>query len=192
MELNKRYITPEILTEMSFKLGAMVYMDGFVPDYIIALWRGGTPIGCHVHELFEYKGIFVDHIAIRTSSYVGMDNSGGVAVHAMKYVTKNLKPGAKILIVDDVFESGKTVMAVLEKITRESGISFGDLQIRVATLFYKPKGNKTYIKPSYYLEETDRWLVFPHEVEGMDLEEIRQSKGQTVYEIFKGLENFKN
>lgn len=183
----KRYITPNELTEMSFKLGAKVYHEGFVPDYLIALWRGGAQIGCHVHELFKFKGISIDHIAVRTSSYVGTDNSGGVTVHALRYVTKNLKPGAKILIVDDVFESGKSVTAVLEKITKESGISFSNLDIRIATLFYKPKSNRGYIQPTYYLTTTDSWLVFPHEVEGMDLEEIRRSKGENVYKIFEDL-----
>ena len=36
--------------------------------------------------------------------------------------------------------------------------------------------NKTKRKPDYYLHETDKWLVFPHELEGLSMQEIKDNK----------------
>ena len=49
-------------------------------------------------------------------------------------------------------------------------------EIRVATPYFKPEKNKTDRKPDYYLYETDKWLVFPHELEGLSLQEIENNK----------------
>ena len=46
----------------------------------------------------------------------------------------------------------------------------------VATPYYKPNKNESKYKPDYYLHETDQWLVFPHELEGLSLEEIQKNK----------------
>lgn len=96
------YISPNELAIKSYMLGALVYNSGFKPDFMIALWRGGATIGCYVHELLEHKNVHVDHIAIRTSRQPDVS----VIVHTLNYVTNNIKEGSKILIVDDVFDSG--------------------------------------------------------------------------------------
>ena len=49
-------------------------------------------------------------------------------------------------------------------------------EIRVATPYFKPAKNKTKRKPDYYLYETDKWLVFPHELEGLSMQEINDNK----------------
>jgi hypoxanthine phosphoribosyltransferase len=51
----------------------MVLKSGFRPTRIIAIWRGGVPIGVAVQELLDYFGVATDHIAIRASSYRGID-----------------------------------------------------------------------------------------------------------------------
>jgi hypothetical protein len=48
--------------------------------------------------------------------------------------------------------------------------------IRIATAWFKPKYNLTDIVPDYYNNETDQWLVFPHELEGLTREEIFTNK----------------
>ena len=45
-------------------------------------------------------------------------------------------------------------------------------EIRVAAPFYKPSRNRTARVPDYYLHETDRWIKFPHSLEGLTMEEI--------------------
>ena len=49
-------------------------------------------------------------------------------------------------------------------------------EIKVATPYYKPTKNKTDRKPDFYLHETDEWLVFPHELDGLTVEEIKENK----------------
>ena len=54
---DKCYITAQQLLEDSFRVAAQVYEDGFRPDFIIGIWRGGAPIGIAVQEYYDYKGI---------------------------------------------------------------------------------------------------------------------------------------
>ena len=49
-------------------------------------------------------------------------------------------------------------------------------EIRIATPYYKPGNNKTSRRPDYYLHETEQWLVFPHELDGLTMEEIAANK----------------
>ena len=44
--------------------------------------------------------------------------------------------------------------------------------------WYKPQNNTTDIVPDYYVNESDEWLVFPHEIAGLSEEEIRAGKGE--------------
>ena len=48
--------------------------------------------------------------------------------------------------------------------------------IRTATVYYKPSMAKVDFVPDYYIHETDKWLVFPHEIDGLTKEEIVQAK----------------
>ena len=82
--MNKIVLSAQDLLEDSFRLGLRVLEDGFRPTMIIAIWRGGTPVGMAVQEVLHYCGVESDHIAIRTSSYVGVDQRGAVAVHSLK------------------------------------------------------------------------------------------------------------
>jgi len=64
----KLYLSAQGLLEDAFRLGTMVLRSGFRPTVMVAIWRGGAPIGITVQELLDAFGIETDHIAIRTSS----------------------------------------------------------------------------------------------------------------------------
>ena len=49
-------------------------------------------------------------------------------------------------------------------------------EIRIATPYFKPGKNKTSRNPNYYIHETDSWLVFPHELDGLTVEELVNNK----------------
>jgi hypoxanthine phosphoribosyltransferase len=68
----KRYLTAQELLNDSFELGLRIFQSGFKPSFIIAIWRGGTPVGIAVQEMLDHLGVKTDHIAIRTSSYYGI------------------------------------------------------------------------------------------------------------------------
>jgi hypothetical protein len=48
--------------------------------------------------------------------------------------------------------------------------------IRIATVWYKPARNQTALKPDYFIHESNEWLVFPHEIDGLTPKEIRAHK----------------
>lgn len=162
--------------DSSLLLAEKIFDSGFKPDFIVAIWRGGTPVGIVIQELYEYFGISTDHIAIRTSYYSGMNEvRNDVRVHGLEYLIKNINAEDSLLIVDDVFDSGNSIRAALEKINGYARRNTPK-DIRIATPYYKPSKNKTDIVPDYFVHETDDWLVFPHELKGLSLDEIREHK----------------
>ena len=174
--MEKVYITAQSLLEDSFRLAAQVYKDGFRPEFIIGIWRGGTPVGIAVQEFFEYKKVHTDHIAVRTSSYYGINQqSKTIKVHGLQYLVENANADDSLLIVDDVFDSGRSISALIEQ-TRKLMRLNTPKDIRIATPWYKPTNNKTNITPDYFVHETDEWLVFPHELSGLSKDEIREGK----------------
>lgn len=170
------YVGAQELLEDAFELGARVLESGFRPSFIVAIWRGGAPIGIAVQELLDYFGVDTDHIAIRTSSYSGIDGQASeVRVHGLNYLLKNIEHDDRLLIVDDVFDTGRTIEVVIETL-REKARSNAPHEIRVAVPFYKPSRNRTARVPDYYLHETDQWIKFPHSLEGLTIEEIERHR----------------
>ena len=49
-------------------------------------------------------------------------------------------------------------------------------EVKTACVWYKPARRQTELAPDYYVHETARWLVFPHELEGLTPEEIAAHK----------------
>jgi hypoxanthine phosphoribosyltransferase len=172
----KIYLNAQDLLIDSFELGIRIFKSGFKPSFIIGVWRGGTPVGIAVQEILDHLGLKTDHIAIRTSSYYGIDKRKKmVRVHGLEYVVRNANWEDGLLIVDDVFDSGNSIKAILETLKDRMRRNLPK-DIRVATAWYKPKKNVTDIIPDFYIHETDQWLVFPHELDGLTREEIFASK----------------
>lgn len=177
---DKIYISGDDLLVDSFKLGAQVYDSGFRPHFIVGVWRGGAPVGIAIQEFLTYMGEETDHIAIRTSSYYGIEKQDKVVrVHGLQYIIENVGPDDELLIVDDVFDTGRSIRAIFQKLRERCGNNV-PRTIKVACPWYKPNKNVTDMVPDFYLHETDNWLVFPHELMGLEAEEIRQGKPQIV------------
>jgi uncharacterized protein len=176
--MDKTFITAQQLLEDSFRLAAKVYEDGFRPQFIIGIWRGGAPIGIAVQEYFDFKKVETDHIAVRTSSYYGIDKqSKTIKVHGLHYLIENANDS--LLIVDDVFDSGRSVDALIKQIKKQTRLNMPK-DVRIACPWFKPANNKTDIVPDYYVHETDEWLVFPHEISGLTPDEIIKGKTDLV------------
>ena len=172
----KRYLSAQELLNQSFELGLRVYKSGFTPSFIIGIWRGGTPVGIAVQEILDLLGVKTDHIAIRTSSYYGINKRDRtVKVYGLEYVIRNANWEDGLLIVDDVFDSGNSIKATIETLESKMRRNMPK-DVRIATPWFKPKNNITGIVPDYYIHETDQWLVFPHELDGLTREEIMSNK----------------
>jgi len=179
----KQYTSPQKFLEDSFTLGKIIFDSGFRPTFLIALWRGGAPIGIAVEEYFSYKKASIDkHISVKTSAYNHNQLKASVEIFNLEYVINNLKRDDALLIVDDIVDSGSTMQKIVEELKIRCGDNMPH-DIRIATLYYKPQ--KASIKPDYYLYETDKWILFPHALEGLTMDEIKEYQGSAVTQILE-------
>ena len=185
MASEKVFIEADELLLDSYRLAAQVIQANFKPSFMIAIWRGGAPIGIAVQEFLQYRGIESDHIAIRTSSYHGIDDQASqVQVHGLNYLAKNVIHEDRLLIVDDVWDTGLTIEAVIKELSRRARLNTPK-EIRIAVPYFKPERNKTNLTPDFYVHEVDSWLKFPHSLEGLTIEDV-QSHRPDLYEIVSG------
>ncbi len=181
----KRYLTAQGLLDDSFKLAQQILDSQFHPTFIVAVWRGGAPIGIAVQEYLSYRGIETDNIAIRTSSYAaGIDQqSREVKVFGLNYLMKNIQQHDSLLIVDDVFDTGRSIEAIINELARRTRRNMPH-DVRVAVPYYKPSRNQTDRVPDFFLYETEEWLKYPHSLEGLTKEEIETNR-PNLYNILK-------
>jgi hypoxanthine phosphoribosyltransferase len=174
--IEKTFISADSLLRDSMELAARIVRSGFRPTFLVAIWRGGAPIGITVQEVLEFHGIHVDHIAIRTSAYNAIDQqSKTVRVHALDYLVSRLSAEDELLIIDDVFDSGRSLEAVVSELGSRCRRNLPE-KVRIATVYYKPGRNRSSLVPDYYVRETNQWLVFPHEIQGLTRQEILAHK----------------
>ena len=171
MALNdKHYLSADEYLRDSWRLAADVRKSGWKPDILIALWRGGAAVGVSLHEFFKSSGWNVQHIPLKCASYTGIgENAGDVVFTLGDEIFGLLRPGDRVLVVDDVFDTGKTAKAV------KARIDAAGAEMRMACVYWKPEKNRTDLKPDYFVKDVGNdWIVFPHEIEGLAPEELRE------------------
>ena len=172
----KIYITAEDLLRDSLPWGCRSLKAVSARTSSLPSGVGGTPVGIAVQELLKYAAVDTDHIAIRTSYYHGIDKTHSqVQVHNLGYLLENLDYEHSVLIVDDVFDRGRSIEAIINELKRLTRRNMPK-DIRVATVWFKPEKNVTNLVPDYYVHETSRWLVFPHELDGLSESEVMEGK----------------
>ena len=148
--MEKLYIRSEDLLKDSFQLAWNVYESGFKPNYIVGVWRGGAPIGIAVQEFLSVLGVKSDHVAIRTSYYTGIDaKKDSVQVYGLNYVIRKLESEDRLLIVDDVHDTGNSISQIITDLKK--ACKKNTPEIKIATPYYKPNKNESEYKPDYYL-----------------------------------------
>lgn len=181
--MRKLFVTAEGFLLDSFRLARKIWDSGYVPNFIIGIWRGGTPAAIAVHEFFRFKGHDPYHTAIKTQCYGRTHEPGKVEVKGIEHVVDIIRHDDRLLLVDDVFDSGVTMKEVL-RIVREKARR-NTPEIRIATVYYKPRRSRVDLKPDFYMHEVDEWLVFPHELDGLTEYEIKK-KGLRVHKAVFG------
>ena len=170
MALNdKHYLTADSYLHDMWRLAAAVRRSGWQPDILIALWRGGAPVGVAVHEFFKVTGWgAIRHVPLKCASYTGIgENPGVVEFTHGDIVFGMLRKGDKVLVVDDIFDTGKTAAAVKAKIDAAGA------EMRMACVYWKPEKNITQLRPDYFVRDVGLdWIVFPHEIEGLSPDEV--------------------
>lgn len=180
--MKKIYLDEETLILDSFRLGVQVFESGFRPTFIVGLWRGGSSVGIYVQECLQTLGVETNHISLRTS-YRGQpyyremvaSPDKEIRVHGTQYLLENLNADDSLLLVDDVFGTGKNIDAVIKRLSTHLKKNMPK-QVRVATLWERPSSRTTRLKPDFCQNQTEDWLVFPYEISGLSLDEIREHK----------------
>lgn len=179
--IKKTFVEEETLLNDAFRMAVSVYESGFAPTFIVGIWRGGSSVGIYVQECLQFLGVESDHIAIRTS-YAGLteyqktvDDPTSIRVHGLQYLLENLNADDRLLLVDDVFNSGYSIEAVITELQQKLRLNMPS-DVRVATPYFKPARNKTGRSPDYYVHEVDEWLVLPYELQGLSQDEIVNNK----------------
>ena len=168
--MKKTYISATQLLRDSFELALLVLGSGWLPTVVVGVWRGGTPVAIALHEALTHAGCRTAHMALRVTSYTGIGSRGKVEVEGLEGLVRHTGPGSRILLVDDVHDSGQSIARVADELMLACGVHMPEL--RVAVPWFKPVHNTTNRIPDYYLHETADWLVFPHELCGLATEEI--------------------
>lgn len=181
-EISKNYVTERSYQEDQWRLAAQVRRGGWRPDWIVGLWRGGASVAVSIHEFLKATGWPAKHIPLKCGCYSAIGcNEGAVQFTLLNEVLAAFNEGEKVLVVDDVFDTGKTAKALFERLEAKG------VDSRFACVYFKPKNNSTSMRPYYFVNEMgEEWLVFPHEIEGLSLEEVRQ-KSSVLAELIDGL-----
>ena len=143
---------PECLTwhdiEKAIEALAISIKENYDPNVLIGISRGGLIPTVRLSHLLNDLSMRVVHVKF----YENVDET---LEEPQIFGTDIGKLEGRVLIVDDVADTGNTLEAVLDHIEEKVE---GDL--RICTIAYKPHSS---ITPDYYVYETDKWIVFPWE-----------------------------
>jgi hypoxanthine phosphoribosyltransferase len=172
--IEKTYLSANAYLSDIWRLAEGIVKSSWRPDLIVALWRGGAPVGAAVHEFMKAVGLETRHIAVKCSSYGGIgDSQGEVRFEMCEEVFASIRPGEKVLVVDDVLDTGKTASAVKARLESRGA------QMRLAVVYWKPDNDLTGMSPDYFVcRRSGDWIVFPHEIDGLDDAELERKDPQ--------------
>jgi hypoxanthine phosphoribosyltransferase len=159
------HVTAQDMLVQSFRLGRKIYESGFRPKHAISIWRGGTPVGLGVDAFFRQRGHFINHTTIATESYAGIGVQEHVTVKGLEHVVRSACREDALLIIDDVYESGNTINAILDILRERTRANFPE-RILVGTLHRKPeKVRYSDVEVCSLCEmPADCWIDYPHEL----------------------------
>lgn len=135
---------------MLLNLAHKIRKNGFKPDIIVGVSRGGWPPARVLSDLMGNANL----ANVRAEFYLGVAETKTEPVLTQPVSTE--VAGKKVLIVDEIADTGQSLKLVKEHITEK-----GAAEVKIATVYYKPW---SIVKPDYYEKETSRWVVFPWEI----------------------------
>ena len=128
-------------------------------------------------EKLGQHGILLGDLLARESFDLVREDDPAVKFEHAQSVFDAIAPGSRVLVLDDVFDTGRTAAAMHAQLGRRG------CEMKMACVFWKPEKNVTSYRPDFHVRELDRWIVFPHEIEGLTREEIAQ-KDPVLAELF--------
>lgn len=147
----EKYEAPswDYIHELCINLAEQIKRSKYQPDLIVAIARGGWIPGRLLSDLLGKSDI----ATIKVEHYVDFYKT-----REKPEITQPLPidvRGKKILIVDDLADSGSSLKLVMEYLRKQ-----GAKDVKICTLYWKPW---SVVVPDFYARETDAWICFPHE-----------------------------
>ena len=136
--------------EMLLNLAEKIRKNNFKPDIIVGVSRGGWPPARVMSDLLDNPNL----ANVRAEFYLGVAETKGEPT--LTQPVSMTIAGKKVLVVDEVADTGKSL-----KLVKEHIIEKGATEVKIATVYYKPW---SIVKPDYYERETSKWIVFPWEI----------------------------
>jgi hypoxanthine phosphoribosyltransferase len=146
-EPDKQIVTWDDLDEM---VGSLADKVGSDYDVVLAITRGAlVPAGMLAYRL-GLRNILVAAVAY-------YDDTGQPAEQPtfFQFPADPLLHGERVLVVDEVWDTGTTIAAVVERVQMAGG------RPTTAVLHYKPGRSKVDIVPDHFVVTTDAWVVYP-------------------------------
>ena len=180
--MRKEFLPYDMVRNNAIKLAGRILREGFIPDVIYVSLRGGAYMGNVISEFFKLHREDrhpVYYAAVVARSYRDVGQQGRVRIDGWTYDPEYLRNGDKILLVDDIFDTGKTLNHLVEAIM-EKGIPRED--VRVAVHDYKFRRYQHVdlpVQPDYWCRrhdierpEDDVWIHYlSHELVGLTEDE---------------------
>ena len=130
------------------ELAVEIAADGYRPDIVLAVARGGLAVAGALAYALAVKNCF----AMNVEFYTGVDERLPVPVVLPPTLDLVDIRGMRVLIADDVADTGKTLELVRKEIVEHVA------EARCAVLYRKPR---SVIDPEYVWAHTERWIEFP-------------------------------
>jgi uncharacterized protein len=149
--VNKQHLTWLQIEDLAIRLADRL-PRGY--DVMLVITRGGMVPACIVSERLNLRNILVAAVMFYTAQEHTLDKP-----IFLQFPADPLLTDRRVLIVDDVWDSGRTIMAVRERVIDAGG------KPETAVLHYKPtRTTFSNERPDYYVDETDAWIVYPWDV----------------------------
>lgn len=149
---------------MLLNLYEKIRKDGFNPDIIVGVSRGGWAPARVLSDLMDNPNL----ANVRAEFYLGVAETKGEPV--LTQAVSMAVAGKKVLLVDEVADTGKSL-----KLVKEHIIEQGAVEAKIATVYYKPW---SIVTPDYYEKETRDWVVFPWEIKETVRKIVRKCRGR--------------
>lgn len=202
--MNKEFLPYDQIRNNALKLAKRIYDDGFKPDVIYVPLRGGAYMGNVFSEFFKLvntKDQPVFYAAVVARSYSDIHQNGRVKIDGWTYNPEYLRNGDRILFVDDIFDTGRTLNYLVECIL-EKGIPRKDVKIAVHDYKITSFREHLPVKPDYWCRkmeierpQDDVWIHYlSHELEGLSDEDIQNHYLKTdpqlaeIFNLFKSIQ----
>jgi hypothetical protein len=183
--MHKEFVPYDMIRNNAIKMAYRIYKDGFIPDIIYVSLRGGAYMGNVISEYFKFitdetKPVF--YAAVVARSYTDVSTQEEIKIDGWTYSPDLLKGGEKVLLVDDVYDSGRTVNYLTEELLRR-GLKRDSIKVVVhdyKVRHYLP--DTLPIHPDYYCRkievqtaEDETWIHYmSHELVGLTAVEAQE------------------